>query len=140
MRTLLFESVRELLFNIVKHAKVDRAAVDLSLNDDLICITVTDRGAGFDPELAFSPLNVHHVGLGLFSIRERVALLGGRLDIDSGPGRGTRFTLLAPRRSSDPQSAGIVPAAIRILIADDHAIVCVKAYGNYSPTTRNSKS
>src|SRR6185436_9967458 len=50
VRTLLFESVRELLFNAVKHAKVDRVTIDLALDrDGALCITVADRGIGFDP-------------------------------------------------------------------------------------------
>jgi signal transduction histidine kinase len=50
VRTLLFESVRELLFNAVKHAQVDRVTIDLSLDqDDALCITVADQGIGFDP-------------------------------------------------------------------------------------------
>src|SRR5262249_57900972 len=50
VRTLLFESVRELLFNAVKHAKVDRVALDLALSeDDTLRIAVSDRGIGFDP-------------------------------------------------------------------------------------------
>ena len=49
VRTLLFESVRELLFNVVKHAQVDRVVVDLTLGpNDTLCITVTDEGLGFD--------------------------------------------------------------------------------------------
>src|SRR4029079_17231733 len=50
VRTLLFESVRELLFNAVKHARVDRVTIDLSLDqNDALCITVADGGIGFDP-------------------------------------------------------------------------------------------
>jgi CheY-like chemotaxis protein len=75
----------------------------------------------------------------LFSIRERLTLLGGRLEIDSAPGRGTRFRLIAPRGSGGAAVAALAPASsggavdavetghstrpLRILIVDDHATV-----------------
>ena len=142
VRTLLFESVRELLFNAVKHAQVDRVTVDLSLDqDDALCITVADRGIGFDPAGLVEREKAGRAGWGLFSVRERLALLGGRLDIDSTPGQGTRFRLIAPRGGQggiDPPfrlspvttapalrgAAGFAPPrALRILLVDDHAAV-----------------
>jgi PAS domain S-box-containing protein len=142
VRTLLFESVRELLFNAVKHAKVDRVALELAVDaDDRLCITVRDQGVGFDPTKLDDRSNSGQAGWGLFSIRERLTLLGGRLDIDSAPGRGTRARLVAPRAAQDagasaiasslapiePVSAGdnnrASPDALRILIVDDHPTV-----------------
>lgn len=139
VRTLLFGSVRELLFNVVKHAHVDRATVDLALGpNDALCITVTDEGLGFDPRELDERAKVNRVGWGLFSIRERLTQLGGRFDVESAPGRGTRFRLIAPRdiahrpvdaKSPSSQVAiarptrharGASPSALRILIADDH--------------------
>jgi len=141
VRTLLFESVRELLFNAVKHAQVDRVTIDLSLDqDDAICITVADRGVGFDLAGLVEREKAGQVGLGLFSIRERLTLLGGRFAIESAPGQGTRFRLVAPRGEAqggvDEQrrlgrvlagpalhaGAGVASArALRILLVDDHA-------------------
>ena len=126
VRTLLFESVRELLFNAVKHARVDRVALNLVLNnDDTLCITVADQGAGFDPAKLVDRAKGGQVGWGLFSIRERVTLLGGRLDIDSAPGRGTRFRLIVPRGDEPAVGAASFASApaLRILIVDDHAAV-----------------
>jgi PAS domain S-box-containing protein len=140
VRTLLFGSVRELLFNVVKHAHVDRVTVDLALGpNDTLCITVTDEGLGFDPMELDERARANQVGWGLFSIRERLTLLGGRFDIESAPGRGTRFRLIAPRDiaprpagAESPSShaaialtthhaaRGASPHALRILIADDH--------------------
>jgi PAS domain S-box-containing protein len=98
VRTLLFESVRELLFNVVKHAQVDRVGVDLRIvPDDLLCITVEDRGIGFDPPSVVERSKARLTGWGLFSISERLMLLGGRFEIDSAPGKGARFRLVAPR-------------------------------------------
>jgi PAS domain S-box-containing protein len=143
VRTLLYESVRELLFNAVKHAQVDRVVVDLSLDqDDALCITVTDHGIGFDTAGLAEREKAGQAGWGLFSIRERLTLLGGRFDVESAPGQGTRFRLVAPRgKALDGIDAdgllgrvGDGPAvhgatdlasaqALRILIVDDHDAV-----------------
>lgn len=142
LRTLLFESTRELLFNAVKHAHVDHVNLAVTVDrDDELCIAVTDEGVGFDPSSLGNRMKAGAVGWGLFSIRERLALLGGRFEIDSAPGRGTRFRLIAPRTPrSDSKSApgpqtlmGIDLSsgasahtetdALRILIVDDHAAV-----------------
>ena len=142
IRVLLFESVRELLFNVVKHAHVDRVTVDLARTaDDAVSITVADQGIGFDPAALVDRAKVGQAGWGLFSIRERLVLLGGRFEIDSTPGQGTRFRLIAPRgpakdhvAAASPLShAGLPPSLepvtvasqrrLRILIVDDHGPV-----------------
>jgi chemotaxis methyl-accepting protein methylase/signal transduction histidine kinase len=92
---LLFHAVRELLFNIVKHAGVKSATMDVRrLTDSQVQITVADEGAGFDPDAALLRKD-SATGLGLFGIRERIAHLGGRMEMESAPGRGTRVTLVA---------------------------------------------
>jgi PAS domain S-box-containing protein len=131
VRTLLFESVRELLFNVVKHAHVDRVEVDLARTaGDALSITVVDEGIGFDPATLVDRSQGGQVGWGLFSIRERLSLLGGRFEIDSAPGQGTRFHLIAPRGPApDHIAATALPNTVasqrrlRILIVDDHAPV-----------------
>ena len=94
---LVFESVRELLFNVVKHSAVRRATVELATEGaDRFRVTVADNGRGLDAgELRSPPASAS--GLGLFTIGERLALLGGRLQIVSTPGNGARFILVAPR-------------------------------------------
>ncbi|MDT7855401.1 response regulator [Rubrivirga sp. S365] len=87
VRVLLTELVRELLFNVVKHAGTDRARVRLDGRDGTIAVSVEDGGAGFDPAL------LDGAGFGLYSVRGRLELLGGRLDLESVPGRGTRATI-----------------------------------------------
>ncbi|MCX5771741.1 MAG: response regulator [Candidatus Hydrogenedentes bacterium] len=95
IRALLFEAVRELLFNIVKHAHIDEATVLVEkTSDDQITVTVEDTGSGFDPIAAQDRRGGG--GFGLFSIRERFGLVGGRMDIETAPGRGTRVTLRVP--------------------------------------------
>ena len=143
IRTLLFESVRELLFNAVKYAHSDLVTLSLELDaDDQLCVSVSDQGAGFDPARLDDRSKAGQVGWGLFRIRERLTLLGGRLDIDSAPGRGTRVRLVAPRDPAPEKIAAATelsfavtgapsavddgraaPDALRILIVDDHPAV-----------------
>ena len=115
VRILLFQSVRELLFNAVKHAKVKTAQVQLCRLADHVEVTVSDNGSGFDPEAAM-PQAGQTKGLGLFSIRERLVLLGGKMEIDSALGRGSRFRLLAPRKSAAAvaDEGPVTPAYIQV--------------------------
>ncbi len=83
-QTLLIRVVRELLFNVVKHAGVDAVTMEVSTEGDQVCIEVADEGAGFDLGAASSR------GLGLASVRERLNLIGGTIELTSAPGSGTR--------------------------------------------------
>jgi CheY-like chemotaxis protein len=139
VKTFLFEAVRELLLNVVKHAKTKNATIHLTHQDNrLLQITVSDSGRGFDASATISgDLDVG--GLGLFSIRERISLIGGKFDYDSAPGKGARFTMTAPlstpmqeKDNSSPIPQGrdgqCVSALdkgrhIRVLLADDHAVM-----------------
>ncbi len=94
---LVFQSVRELLFNVVKHADVNLARVEMSRNDGHVQVVVSDEGAGFDPEEKTGKKQ-HTSTFGLFSISERMSLLGGTLAVDSDPGKGTVVTLRVPTR------------------------------------------
>lgn len=99
IRILLFEAARELLFNVTKHAETGRARVTMmTAPGDGVCLTVSDEGAGCAP---VDPQSDHATssGFGLFSIRERIGMMGGRLVIESSPGHGTRVTIWAPRRA-----------------------------------------
>jgi signal transduction histidine kinase len=102
VRVLLFQAVRELLFNVVKHARSDQAKVTLAAEGELVHVWVEDAGCGFDPEAATASLNG---GFGLFSIRERLEVLGGSLQISSQPGKGTCVQLTAPLTSHRSRSA-----------------------------------
>ncbi len=113
LKVFLFQVVRELLLNIVKHAGVDQAEMRLSKTDDDICIEVIDHGRGFDPaSLASSPTST---GLGLMGFHEKLNLMHGTMLIDSTPGRGSHFTLCIPSdfeersarsRTPSPESNG----------------------------------
>lgn len=95
MRSFLFRTVRELLVNVGKHARADRAEVRLRREDDDYRIVVGDDGAGFDVKSLAAPVRGRG-GFGLFSIRERTDYMGGGVEIESSPGRGTRVTLVVP--------------------------------------------
>ena len=87
----LFRVAQEALRNAVRHAGPQRIQVELRAADGGLAVSVRDDGSGFDTEAARG-----HASLGLASMRERVALLGGRLDIHSRPGQGTRVTAWVP--------------------------------------------
>ncbi len=140
VRILLFESVRELLFNVVKHAhcrSVDVTARRIGSRE--VILTVSDEGQGFDPS-AVKKAGETGGGFGLFSIHERLGMIGGKLEIDSAPGKGSRFVLTAPVNEAPAAAAEPLPARaggarpvqtgemqgaapIRILLADDHIVM-----------------
>ncbi len=92
VRVLIFTAVRELLLNVVKHAHARRAQLTLDIEHGQLACVVQDQGEGFDPAQA-RPAGS---GFGLFSIQQRLELLGGQVHVDSAPGRGTRVRLTVP--------------------------------------------
>jgi signal transduction histidine kinase len=91
----MFQAARELIFNIVKHARAQSATVSVRKDNDAIRIDIEDNGLGFDSsELAATASGSR--GFGLFSIRERIGPLGGHMEIQSSPGGGTRATIVLP--------------------------------------------
>jgi PAS domain S-box-containing protein len=135
---MIYQTVRELLFNVNKHANVAEAIVDLEQSEALeLKVTVSDEGTGFDP--ARMPSDPAGGKFGLFSIRERLAALGGSFEIHSAPGRGTRAVIRVPLpKAESPEplespevsllevaraNVGRNGRAIRVLLADDHKMV-----------------
>lgn len=108
IRPLLFNAVRELLVNVVKHARADHARVSLARDGEHVRITVADDGVGCDDGVPGTPAAAGASGFGLFNIRERLAHLGGRLDLSSSPGAGCHVTLIAPLNTR-PQRAEVAP-------------------------------
>ena len=90
IETALYRIVQESLTNIVKHARATSVSVVLTRKDDSVSVVVEDDGVGFEPHRA------REDGIGLVGMRERVALLGGRLAIESRPGAGTTFVAEVP--------------------------------------------
>ena len=141
---VLFNAVRELLLNVLKHANVKSARVEMSVpRGRQVRIVVSDRGSGFARKVTGSA-NDPESGLGLLAIRERLESLGGAMELESRPGQGSRITLTAPRspsaqpaktyrasrakvragRTAGPRiKSDAAPKGIRVLLVDDHAIV-----------------
>ncbi len=95
MRILLFQIIRELLFNVVKHAQVQEASVVLAETDRGIRVTVADEGVGFDVT-ALPQQREFRTEFGLATIRERLSLFDGVVAVDSAPGQGTSITVSLP--------------------------------------------
>jgi signal transduction histidine kinase/CheY-like chemotaxis protein len=135
LKIMLFESVRELLFNSVKYSGAHQADLFLKYSDNQITITVKDNGRGFDIEQVEKKASSNK-GFGIFSIRERLKLLNGSLKINTKPGVGAEMEISIPieveiEKTQSPK----VPArkvievknqkknAVKILLVDDHKIV-----------------
>jgi PAS domain S-box-containing protein len=94
VKTILFQVIRELLNNVVKHSRAQNAHVTIDMDNGHFSMKVTDDGAGFDPRMLGAP--TVDGGFGLYSIRERLLAIGGSLRIESAPGTGTVVTAVLP--------------------------------------------
>ena len=94
IRVILFQCLRELLINVARHGGVHRASVRMTTHGGAVRVVVRDRGEGFDAEQVDGRTGDGRFGL--FSIRERLRNLGGRMRLRSQPGRGTTVVLEAP--------------------------------------------
>jgi len=101
--TAMFRIFQEILTNVARHAKATRAEVVLQKQRDRLVLLIRDNGRGFDQ--ADRSLSK---SLGLLGMRERAAILGGRVNISSAPGKGTTVTAWIPLASSE--ESGTIPA------------------------------
>lgn len=95
LKLVLFKAIRELLINVVKHAAVNEAFIDIRQIGQNIHATVLDHGEGFDIDL-LDVMDPRNKGFGLFSIQERFADFGGSAEVVSEPGKGTKVLLVIP--------------------------------------------
>lgn len=136
LRSILHQSVRELLQNVLKHADTKEARLIMATEQGDLKITVEDMGKGFDlPEdRILTPTK--HGGFGLFNIKERLDWHGGAFKIESAPGEGTKATLYAPLKEKErkPEEENLIPPSqkevegklhqmIRVLLVDDHEMM-----------------
>jgi len=146
-RVLLYQACRELLFNVVKHAHCTECKLAMHhAGGGNVQVSVCDDGKGFDPDRTKEVSKGD--GFGLFSIRERLEVIGGRMEIESVVGEGTCVRLYAPVRMSreelqadpselhrtllaalegDEEEPATAPPhvgpPVRVLLADDHRII-----------------
>jgi len=93
VQNTVYRLLQEALTNIARHAKARRVSVRLVRDDTTVELCVRDDGVGFEP-------GANHRGLGLQGMRERAALLGGAVQLESAPGKGTMITARFPVRRS----------------------------------------
>ncbi len=91
----LLSIAREALSNIARHSRATRGSVRVETGGDAVRLIISDNGVGFDPT---RPRGAGHQGL--VNMRARASSVGGRLDVESEPGSGTRIIVEAPRRET----------------------------------------
>ena len=97
LETALFRIFQEAISNIIRHAHANHVTLRIATKDELLEASIIDDGVGFESE-AIQSDGVERRGLGILGMRERATLVGGEIDIDSGPGRGTRLRVIIPLR------------------------------------------
>ncbi len=95
VKSVIFQVLRELLLNVVKHAQTSTVSISLRHGPERLVVTVADNGIGFDLK-RIDPHIGEHVGFGLFNIRQKIEYLGGTVSIDSTPGCGALIMLTVP--------------------------------------------
>ena len=139
-RGLVFQVLRELLFNANKHSGLLEARVRVACEGGHLRISVEDSGRGFDPA-SLEEKQEDPTGFGVFNIKERLEAVGGALEVDSAPGAGTKFRVSLPLGEGETElvhdaealNAEELPVVlrpsevgedqIRLLVVDDHKIV-----------------
>ena len=115
MEVSAFRVVQESLTNVARYAGVKEVEVNIRADDTALHIEVSDHGRGFDTQL----LQDSSRSFGIAGMRERTELAGGKFEIFSRPGEGTRITAVFP--SSDCWKGEKM--TVRVLLVDDHPIV-----------------
>jgi CheY-like chemotaxis protein len=118
LATVLIRSIRELLYNVVKHSGQTSAAVHVGISQNTLAITVEDSGRGSDHD-NFGKTQVKESVYGLFSIEDRIKLLGGCMQVRSQPGKGFGVTINVPYDTSAQSRR----RSISVLLADDHEVM-----------------
>ena len=105
LQAALYRCVRELVINVAKHAKTGEVRLSCASDADLLSIVVSDSGCGFDSARIDTSSVLKH-SFGLRSIRERISNLGGEMQIDSSPRKGTTISLSLPRMGDAESATG----------------------------------
>jgi signal transduction histidine kinase len=115
-KTCVYRVVQEALHNCEKHASPSRVRISLQQRAGMLDLSVEDDGIGFELSLNGSPLR--HAGLGILGMRERAAMLGGKLSVVSSPGHGTHVVMTLPLVRLASQQKQIPVAEKRIASAE----------------------
>lgn len=94
VRVLLFRATRELMLNAIKHSRASQVRITMARAGRAVTITIADEGIGFDPPTHDEPHRMQTFGL--FSLKERLRSIGGKLELTSRPGAGTTAVITAP--------------------------------------------
>jgi PAS domain S-box-containing protein len=122
-RYSLYQAVRELLLNVVKHAQAEKAQLTLKTDSNTIVVTVVDNGIGINqPDSVLKHVNN---GYGLYNVRLRVQQMGGSFCVESAPGSGTSVTL-------------IVPITKKVTVEQEHA--CEQQFCLWTTTPSSEKA
>ena len=142
LAVLVFQSIRELLLNVLKHSGVKSADIEIDNQNDNLRVVVSDQGMGFNADGVWEEV-VSDQKLGLFTISERLLNLGGRFEIKSAPNAGSTITLIVPingksvenilRRDLGEETPGKqvglpdgtrgLEGKIHVMLVDDHPVM-----------------
>jgi signal transduction histidine kinase len=103
MRILIFKLIRELLRNVVKHARVDTATVNVSTTPRHLRLEVIDDGVGFEWQLSL--FETPREGFGLWSVAERIREADGAMSVDTAPGHGCKVSVVFPLKAHESAPA-----------------------------------
>ena len=95
VRIACFRIAQEAITNAIRHASAETVALELRHEADRLCLSVRDDGVGFDPSVVHEQAG-QGASIGLLSMKERVSLLGGELEVNSAPERGTEIRAWFP--------------------------------------------
>ncbi|WP_010499451.1 sensor histidine kinase [Paenibacillus elgii] len=102
MEVAVYRLVQEAFSNVLKHAEASHVSLELTFQQQMIKITVSDNGVGFSTDNIDKKI-AHGSHYGLMGMRERVELLEGRMDIESAPGAGTKLSMVIPIKSESKE-------------------------------------
>lgn len=105
VRVLLYRAVYEIFTNVLKHAKAHQVKVAMKQHGGYLRITIEDDGTGFITSQVTDSMR-RSKGFGLFSVRERLSYIGGKMDIESQLGVGTKVTITAPLKRESKNKIG----------------------------------
>jgi PAS domain S-box-containing protein len=107
VETNLYRILQEALQNVHKHAGATHVSVILEQRDGRVALIVEDDGRGYDPEAEVAAGS--NKGMGVVNMRERAALVGGELEVESTPGAGVTIFVRLPFKPEPPRGKGLLP-------------------------------